>query len=39
MILFESKLLHQANKIKSGVRYSLVFFLKSDNFKINKPLI
>ena len=39
MILFESKLLHQANKIKSGTRYSLVFFLTTDNFKIDKPLI
>ncbi len=39
MILFESKLMHQANKVKSGIRYSLVFFLRTDNFKINKPII
>lgn len=39
VIIFDSSLDHCANKIKEGVRYSMVFWLTIDNFGINKSLI
>jgi len=39
MILFPSKLLHQAKPVLEGVRYSMVYFLKMNNFNINKSII
>lgn len=39
MILFPSKLFHQAKPVLEGVRYSMVYFLKMNNFNINKSII
>lgn len=39
MILFPSKLLHQAKPVLEGTRYSMVYFLKMNNFNINKSII
>ena len=39
MILFSAKLLHQAKPVLEGVRYSMVYFLKMNNFNINKSII
>ena len=39
VVIFDSSLDHCANKIKEGIRYSMVFWLKIDNFGINKSLI
>ncbi len=39
-IMFDSSLEHCANKIKEGIRYSMVFWLSIDNFGLkNKSLI
>ena len=39
VIMFDSSIDHLANKIKSGTRYSMVFWLSIDNFGITKSLI
>ena len=39
MILFPSKLFHQAKPVLEGVRYSMVYFLKKHNFKIKESII
>jgi predicted 2-oxoglutarate/Fe(II)-dependent dioxygenase YbiX len=39
VVIFDSSLDHCANKIKEGIRYSMVFWLTIDNFGINKSLI
>tara|TARA_B100000925_G_scaffold257097_1_gene211289 strand:+ start:273 stop:791 length:519 start_codon:yes stop_codon:yes gene_type:complete len=39
MILFPSKLYHQAKPVLEGVRYSMVYFLKKHNFKIKESII
>lgn len=39
VVLFDSSLDHCANKIKEGIRYSMVFWLSIDNFGLNKSLI
>ena len=38
-IMFDSSLDHCANKIKEGIRYSMVFWLSIDNFGLTKSLI
>ena len=37
--MFDSSIEHSVNKIKDGIRYSIVFWLSIDNFKLNKSLI
>ena len=39
VIMFDSSIDHLANKIKTGIRYSLVFWLSIDNFGLTKSLI
>ena len=39
MILFPSKLLHQAKPVLEGIRYSMVYFLKPEHFNITKSII
>lgn len=39
VIMFDSSIEHCVNKIKDGIRYSIVFWLSIDNFKLNKSLI
>jgi len=39
VIMFDSSLDHCANKIKEGIRYSMVCWLSVDNFGITKSLI
>jgi hypothetical protein len=39
MILFPSKLLHQAKPVTSGTRYAMTFFLTDDHFNIKNTLI
>jgi predicted 2-oxoglutarate/Fe(II)-dependent dioxygenase YbiX len=39
VIMFDSSIDHCANKIKEGIRYSMVFWLLIDNFGLNKTLI
>ena len=39
VIMFDSSIDHCANKIKKGIRYSMVFWLTIENFGINKSLI
>ena len=39
VIMFDSSIDHCANKIKEGIRYSMVFWLSADNFGLNKSLI
>lgn len=39
VIMFDSSIYHSANKIKDGIRYSMVFWLSIDNFGLNKSLI
>lgn len=39
VIMFDSSIDHSANKIKEGIRYSMVFWLSIDNFGLNKSLI
>ena len=39
VIMFDSSIDHLANKIKTGTRYSLVFWLSIDNFGLTKSLI
>lgn len=39
VIMFDSSIEHSVNKIKDGIRYSIVFWLSIDNFKLNKSLI
>ena len=39
VIMFDSSIDHLANKIKTGTRYSLVFWLSIDNFGLTKTLI
>jgi predicted 2-oxoglutarate/Fe(II)-dependent dioxygenase YbiX len=38
-VMFDASIDHCANKIKKGIRYSMVFWLTIDNFGINKSLI
>lgn len=37
--MFDSSIEHSVNKIKDGIRYSIVFWLSIDNFELNKSLI
>lgn len=39
VIMFDSSIEHSANKIKDGIRYSMVLWLLFDNFGLNKSLI
>jgi predicted 2-oxoglutarate/Fe(II)-dependent dioxygenase YbiX len=39
VVMFDSSIDHCANKIKEGIRYSMVFWLSIDNFGIHKSLI
>jgi predicted 2-oxoglutarate/Fe(II)-dependent dioxygenase YbiX len=39
VIIFDSSIDHSANKIKSGTRYSMVFWLSIDDFGLTKSLI
>ena len=39
MILFPSKLLHQAKPVISGTRYVMTFFLTNEHFNIKNTLI
>jgi len=39
VIMFDSSIEHSVNKIKDGIRYSIVFWLSIDNFALNKSLI
>jgi predicted 2-oxoglutarate/Fe(II)-dependent dioxygenase YbiX len=39
VVIFDSSLDHCANKIKEGVRYSMVFWLSIGDFHLNKSLI
>jgi PKHD-type hydroxylase len=39
VIMFDSSIDHLANKITTGTRYSLVFWLSIDNFGLTKSLI
>lgn len=39
VVMFDSSIDHCANKIKEGIRYSMVFWLSIDNFGLNKSLI
>lgn len=39
VIMFDSSIEHSANKIKDGIRYSMVFWLSFNNFRLNKSLI
>jgi predicted 2-oxoglutarate/Fe(II)-dependent dioxygenase YbiX len=39
VVMFDSSIDHCANKIKEGIRYSMVFWLSMDNFGLNKSLI
>jgi predicted 2-oxoglutarate/Fe(II)-dependent dioxygenase YbiX len=39
VVMFDSSIDHCANKIKEGIRYSMVFWLSIDNFGLNKTLI
>lgn len=39
VIMFDSSIEHSANKIKDGIRYSMVFWLSFNNVGLNKSLI
>jgi len=39
VIMFDSSIDHLANKVKTGTRYSMVFWLSIDNFGLTKSLI
>jgi predicted 2-oxoglutarate/Fe(II)-dependent dioxygenase YbiX len=39
VLMFDSSIDHCANKIKKGIRYSMVFWLTIENFGIHKSLI
>ena len=39
IIYFDSKTIHEVTKLNKGIRYSLAYFVLSDQIKGNAPLI